>query len=126
MASTGHCNANGSLQPTGRPVMGMTWTPAVHSSASARSTSVVTAPSVVRVSSLSVKTPLMARLDGAGQLASGFMPDRPRSLFLGAQNQAPAYAGSGIRPLRGPQVQRLLQVGRGGGAGRAGPGIGVA
>ena len=79
--------------------MGITCTPAARSSSSARSTSAVTSPSVVRVSSMSVRTPLMPRLDAAGQLASGFMPRQPFSFVLGIEQQARA---SGLP--RGPAL----------------------
>ena len=58
IASTGQAAAKRSLQPTGRPVMGMTCKPAAFSAPSAASASAVTAPSVVRVSSMSVNTPM--------------------------------------------------------------------
>ncbi|OJW92045.1 MAG: hypothetical protein BGO66_07345 [Alicycliphilus sp. 69-12] len=67
MASTGQAAANGSLQPTGRPVMGMTCRPAALRSASAASASGVIAPSVVSVSSMSVRMPTIWVQDSRGQ-----------------------------------------------------------
>ena len=57
MASTGHVDAKGMLQPTGLPVMGMTMRPAAFKLCRASRASEVMALSVVRVSSMSVKTP---------------------------------------------------------------------
>ena len=70
MASTGHSSAKGPLQPTGRPVMGMTCRPLALSCVRASSASGVIAPSVVSVSSMSVKTPSNCRRASAGHEAS--------------------------------------------------------
>jgi len=78
MASTGQVEpagsaTKGSHQPIGRPVMGMTTRPAAFRSASACSASGVMAPSVVRVSSMSVKTPTKSRWAAGGQRLKGNM-----------------------------------------------------
>src|SRR3990167_151997 len=57
MASTGQGVAKGSLQAAGRPVMTITCSPAERSAARASNASGVMAPSVVRVSSMSVRMP---------------------------------------------------------------------
>jgi hypothetical protein len=71
MASTGHAAAKGRLQPTGRPVIATTFRPAALRSPRARRASGVMAPSVVSVSSMSVKTPTSWARSAAGQVASG-------------------------------------------------------
>ena len=73
MESTGQVAAKGSLQPAGRPVMGMTCSPAAFRSASAPSASGVMAPSVVRVSSMSVRMPWSDARAKAGHWVSGCM-----------------------------------------------------
>src|SRR5258707_6424453 len=57
MASTGQAWAKGSLQPTGLPVIGTTRRPDCLSRAMASTTWSGTTPSVVRVSSMSVRMP---------------------------------------------------------------------
>jgi hypothetical protein len=58
---------------TGRPVIGITCRPASCSAAIAHRASGVAAPSVVRVSSMSVKTPTSCRRSAAGQSCRGFI-----------------------------------------------------
>jgi hypothetical protein len=76
MASTGQARALGSDHPTGRPVIAITVSPAARSAASASSASAVMSPCVVSVSSMSVKTPRMARRSASGQ------SDRGRKEFM--------------------------------------------
>ena len=101
MASTGQVAMKGRLQPTGRPVMATTFKPAARRSARARRASGVMAPSVVSVSSMSVKTPVSAARSAAGQVASGRMradgdaeaaavPGRPSGAVAGRSSPPPA------------------------------------
>jgi hypothetical protein len=73
MASTGQRAAKGSLQPTGRPVMATTLNPAAFSSPKASSASEVISPSVVSVSSMSVKTPVICARSVSGQDRRSFI-----------------------------------------------------
>ena len=75
MLSTGQLAANGLLQPTGRPVMAITCRPAAFRNGQRRQRVGVMAPSVVRVSSMSVSTPKMfgvsVRPQGKGCIEGG-------------------------------------------------------
>ena len=65
-------DALGALKAAGLHVIPITGRPAALRSARASSASGVMAPSVVRVSSMSVKTPVMRRRSANGQEDSGF------------------------------------------------------
>ena len=114
MASTGHAQANGSLQPTGRPVMGITCRPAARRSSSARSTSAVTAPSVVSVSSMSVSTPRCRASMRPGQRAAASWRRALNALGAAAGSARPGAGGRGCSPAQGQRRARRC-------SGRCGP-----
>jgi hypothetical protein len=93
MAATGQSRANGSLHPTGRPVMATTGTPRARSANKASSAAGSMTPPWVSVSSMSVKTPCTAaqaaRGDdakrwGRGVMASEFVTSPTCTSRLGA------------------------------------------
>ena len=93
MASTGQAWAKGTLQPTGRPVTGMTCRPAARSAANACTTCAGTSPSVLKVSSMSVSTPSSCPGAGTDQSLSG------------RKNASMAGAVSGWCPAQAPHAR---------------------
>ncbi len=106
MASTGQALTKGRLQPTGRPVMATTERPAALRSASACRASGVIAPSLVSVSSMSVKMPTSAPRADASQRVSG-------SRWLGEagrEDGADMACKRGLMRMRGGVIVAALFV----------------
>ena len=107
IASIGHSCAKPRLQPIGRPVTATTGIAASRRACSAASASGSIAPSRVRVSSMSVRTPRTARAAARGSCSSG----SGRDAFMGEESctsPATGTTGAGLATIQ-PQFRGALQ-----------------